>query len=466
MDPDSMLNILSVNAQTVTQTISGSDILFKIILLILLIMLNAFFAASEIAIISLNDNKLKKDAEEGNKKAKTLVKLTSSPSSFLATIQVGVTLSGFLASAVAATSFAELITNAVAKYFPDYRSLIYGISTFLITMLLSYFTLVFGELVPKRIAMQKSEKISYGVGGILNAIRVVTKPFIALLTASTNAVVRLFGMDPNANKETVTQEEILMMVDEGEEHGVIEESEREMINNIFEFDDITVDEIMTHRIDVCAIEDISSIDEVVKLSIENGYSRIPVYHDDLDDILGIIYVKDLLKYVGNNLPDNISLTSLMHEPYFVPEGKKCSELFNELTALKLQMAVIADEYGGTSGIVTMEDLLESIVGNIQDEFDDEDEEMIQVNENTFTVDGTTTIDEASDLLDIELPEGDYDTVGGLILDRLKRIPKNGEQPSIEVNGVMFTVESIEDRRIARVKMEKIKKQLETEQIEE
>ena len=161
-----------------------------------------------------------------------------------------------------------------------------------------------------------------------------------------------------------------------------------------------------------------------------------------------------------------TLTSLMHEPYFVPEGKKCSELFNELTALKLQMAVIADEYGGTSGIVTMEDLLESIVGNIQDEFDDEDEEMIQVNENTFTVDGTTTIDEASDLLDIELPEGDYDTVGGLILDRLKRIPKNGEQPSIEVNGVMFTVESIEDRRIARVKMEKIKKQPEAEQTEE
>lgn len=453
MDPDSTLLLLSASSVDAASFDIGSIIL-KVLLLIVLIAVNAFFAASEIAVLSLNETKLKKQAEEGNKRAKQLMSLTSNPSSFLATIQFGVTLSGFLASAVAATSFAEIITEALAVYWPQYRSLISGISTVVITLVLSYFTLVFGELVPKRVAMQKSEKVSFAVCGILRMVKTVSKPFIVLLSASTNAIVKLFGCDPNKNDNTLTQEEIMMMVDAGEEKGVIEESEREMISNIFDFDDITVDEIMTHRTDVCAVENTMSIKEVVELSIEEGYSRIPVYKDDIDNILGIIYVKDLLQFAGKEYPTDILLTDIMHEPYFIPENKKCSDLFDELCAQKLQIAVIADEYGGTSGIVTMEDLLESIVGNIQDEYDDEDDEMVQVNDTTFTVDGTTTIIEASDLLDVELPEGDYDTVSGLILDRLERIPRQGEHPVVTVNGITFTVEKIEDRRIARIRIEK------------
>lgn len=453
MDPDSTLFMLSTST-TNANTFDIGGLLLKLLLLIVLIAVNAFFAASEIAVLSLNENRLKKQAEDGNKRAKQLVSLTSNPSSFLATIQFGVTLSGFLASAVAATSFAEIITDALSAYWPEYRSIISGVATVVITLALSYFTLVFGELVPKRVAMQKSEKVSFAVCGILKMVKTISKPFIVLLSASTNAVVKLFGCDPNKNDDTLTQEEIMMMVDAGEEKGVIEESEREMISNIFDFDDITVDEIMTHRTDVCAVENTMPIKEVVELSIEEGYSRIPVYEDDIDNILGIIYVKDLLKFAGHEYPSDVKLSDIMHEPYFVPENKKCSDLFDELCAQKLQIAVIADEYGGTSGIVTMEDLLESIVGNIQDEYDDEDDEMVQVNDTTFTVDGTTTIIEASDLLDIELPEGDYETVSGLMLDKLERIPRQGEHPVVTVNGITFTVEKVEDRRIARIRIEK------------
>ncbi|MBR6407502.1 MAG: HlyC/CorC family transporter [Clostridia bacterium] len=451
MDPDSTFNLLSAAANTSVQSDQG-NVWLRLLLLVVLIACNAFFAASEIAIISLNDNKLKQDAKQGNKKAKRLVKLTGNPSAFLATIQVGVTLSGFLASAVAATSFAKMITNALSPSFPQYRSLISGVSTVVITIILSFVTLVFGELVPKRIAMKKYEKISYSVSGVLSFIKAVTKPFIILLTAATNGIVRLLGFDPNENKEIVTEEEIMMMVDAGEEEGVIEESEREMISNIFEFDDTTVEEIMTHRTEIVGVEDTGTIADAVRISMEEGYSRIPVYREDMDNILGIIYVKDLLRFIGRKIPDNVSLTSFMHKPYYIPEAKKCSELFDEMTARKVHIAVIVDEYGGTSGIITMEDLLESIVGNIQDEFDDEEEEMVQVDDTTFTVDGATNIDEVCDLLEINLPEGDYDSIGGFILDKIKRIPSPDEHPVVEYAGATFTVTEVDERRIAKIKI--------------
>lgn len=426
----------------------------SILILILLVFVNAFFAASEIAVITLNDNKIKKMAEDGNRKAAKILKLTENSSRFLATIQVGVTLSGFLTSASASQSFSGRLADALA-FLPVSRSVVYGISTVVITVLLSYFSLVFGELVPKKIAMQRAEELSFKFIGILDGTSTVFKPFITFLTFSTNVVLKMLGFDPDSNEETVTEEEILMMVDAGEEKGVIGESAKDMISNIFDFNDITASEIMTHRTDVDAVEDTASVQDVVNLSIEKGYSRIPVYHEDLDNILGIIYVKDLLKYVGSEVTGEIKLTALMRAPYFVPSTKRCSSLFTEMTERHTQIAIVVDEYGGTEGIVTMEDLLESIVGNIQDEYDHEEEEIQKVSDNKFTVDGITNIDEISDLVGVDLPEGDYDTIAGLVVEKLGRIPKPDEHPTVTVKNLLLTVEEVEDRRISQILVEKL-----------
>lgn len=442
-----------LNADTAAANTSGGNVFWQILLLLLLILINAFFAMSEIAIITLNDNKIKKMAEEGHKGAAKVLRLTKNSSRFLATIQVGVTLSGFLTSASAAQSFAGRLADLLG-FLPASRSLIEGISTVLITLLLSYFSLVLGELVPKKIAMQRAEAISFRVAGILNGVAAVFKPFIQFLSASTNFVVRLLGFDPNASEEAVTEEEILMMVDAGEEKGVIEESAKDMIANVFDFNDKTADEIMTHRTDVSAVENTASVQDAVKLSIEEGYSRIPVYEEDLDNILGIIYVKDLLRYVGTELGEEIKVTDLMRSAFFIPGTKKCSELFTEMTANKTQIAVVVDEYGGTEGVITMEDLVESIVGNIQDEYDHEEEEIKRVSENTFSVEGSTSIDEISDLLGTELPEGEYDTIAGLMVERLGRIPRADEHPSIEIGDILLTAEQMEERRIAKVRVVK------------
>ncbi|MBQ6570515.1 MAG: HlyC/CorC family transporter [Clostridia bacterium] len=423
----------------------------KLLVLALLILINAFFAMSEIAIISLNDNKIKKLAEDGHKRAAKIVKLTKDSSGFLATIQVGVTLAGFLSSASAAQSFTHLLSGSLQKLFTTASpSLVNTISTVLITVVLSYFSLVFGELVPKKIAMQKPEQISFAIVGFLLFVRKIFAPFVKLLSFSTNLVVKLFGINPESFERTVTEEEILMMVDVGGEKGVIEKAEKEMIENIFEFGDTTASEIMTHRTEMQAIENTASISELVELSIEEGYSRIPVFEEDLDTILGIIYVKDLLGYVVTDLPSNLQITDFMRPAYFVPECKKLGELFKEMGEQKISLAIVVDEYGGTSGLVTMEDILESIVGNIQDEFDNEEDEISMVSDNCFTVDGTTSVDEVSDLIGTELPEGDYDTIAGYIVSVLGRIPSQDEHPSISFQNITFTVEIVEERRIAKV----------------
>jgi putative hemolysin len=434
----------------------SGNLLLQLLLIVVLIMINSFFAASEIAIITLNDKKVKRMAEDGDKKAVALLKLTAHPTNFLATIQVGVTLTGLLASAIAAQAFSKRIVD----YFKSlnipssYDSLINGISIIIITLLLSYVTLVFGELVPKRIGMQRAEKTAMSVIGFLSFLSVVIHPFVTLLAFSANLVMKLLGFDPNAETHSVTEEEIRMLVDAGEERGVIEESEKNMINNIFEFDDRSASEIMTHRTEVVAVPVNMPFPQVLKLAISEGNSRIPIFEDDLDTILGVLYVKDLLKYVGYEIPEGFNLKSIMRNAYFVPETKKCSELFEELTYQKVHMAVVVDEYGGTAGIITIEDLLESIVGNIQDEYDNEEQEISRIDDSTFSIEGTTSIDEVSRLLEVDLPEGDYDTLGGFIIDNLGRIPDEEEHPVVEIDGYTLLVEQIEDRRIVKVKATK------------
>ncbi len=431
------------------------SIILKLVLLFVLILVNAFFAMSEIAIISLNDNLVQKQAEDGNKKAKQVLKLTENPSNFLSTIQIGVTLAGFLTSASASQSFATMLADKLVSLgTPIPASVIGGFSVVLITIVMSYFSLVLGELAPKRIAMQKSEKIAYAVVGVLLVVKKVTAPFVKVLSASTNLIVRLCGLDPNADEEVVTEEEIRLMVDVGQEKGVIEDLQKEMINNIFEFDDIDVSDIMTHRTDICAVEDSDSLEKIVETAIENGYSRIPVFHEDPDNIIGIVYVKDLLKYVSSNLPKNKGPKDVMREAYYVPFSKNCGELFSEMSEKRVQMAVVVDEYGGTAGIVTMEDLLEAIVGNIRDEYDeDEAEDIVEVSENIFTIDGTAYIEEVNELVDDIIPEGDYDTLGGFIISQLGFLPKDGDMNEITYENVKFTILNVEDKRIGKVKVE-------------
>ena len=432
---------------------SGGNPLLSIFLLVVLILINGFFAASEMAVISLNDNRLRKMAEEGSKKARRLLRLTENSSRFLSTIQIGVTLAGFLTSASAAESFSGPMALWMASFLPVSVDVLAGISTVLVTLILSYFSLVFGELVPKKIAIQNPEKFSFRVERSLRFVSVLFKPLISLLTVSTNLVLRLLGVDPNAKEDMVTEEEILMMVDAGEEKGVIDGDAKDMISNIFDFHDASVVEAMTHRTDIGAVEDTDTIQDVISLSVKEGYSRIPVYHEDLDNIIGIVYATDLLKSVGASAQD-LKLPELMRPAYFVPESKSCSDLFAEMTERKLQIAIIVDEYGGTEGLITMEDLLESIVGNIQDEYDHEEEEIQKVSDNTFTVDGTTPIDEIEDLTGVELPESEYDTIAGLMMERLGRIPLPGEHPCVEIGRLTLTVEGVEERRIARIFIEK------------
>lgn len=439
------------------------SIIFQIVLLFVLILVNAFFAMSEIAIISLNDNMVEKLAEEGNKKAKQIMKLTENPSNFLSTIQIGVTLAGFLTSASASTTFAEMLTDAVMAKFPAAPvGIINGVSVVLITVIMSYFSLVLGELAPKRMAMQKPEAIAYKVVPVLLVVKKFTSPFVKILSLSTNAVVRLFGFDPNADEESVTEEEIRMMVDVGEEKGVIENLQKEMINNIFEFDDIDVSDIMTHRTDMVAVEDTDTLKDVVDLSIEHGYSRIPVYHEDQDNIIGIVYIKDLLKYISSdNFPQSDSPKDYMRDAYYVPFSKSCGSLFDEMTEKRVQMAVVVDEYGGTAGIVTLEDLIEAIVGNIQDEYDNEEEEIVEESENIFTIDGTAYIEEVNELVGDIIPEGDYDTLGGFLISNLGFLPKDEDKNELQFENLKFTILNVDERRIGKVRVE-IEPKAETE----
>lgn len=342
----------------------------SILLLIVLIGTNAFFAASEIAVISINTNRMKKLAEEGNKKASLLLKITDEPSNFLSTIQVGVTLSGFLASAVAADNFAVYFDEWLA-FLPINKSLLHGIVLVILNIVLSYFTLVLGEITPKRVAMKYPDKLALSVVGFIWGLYKVCRPFIKLVAASTNGILRLLHINPEDEEEKVTEEEILMMVEAGGETGSIDQDEKDMIENIFEFDDMRVSEHMTHRTEVCAVPADMPLSQLLEVAAEEKYSRIPVYEENIDNILGVVHVKDLIQLAADPSHRDQKASELMRPILYVPETIHCSKLLKQFQEQKIHIAVVVDEYGGTEGIVTMEDLLESIVGNIDDEYDDQ-----------------------------------------------------------------------------------------------
>jgi len=426
----------------------------EILFLMTLIMLNAFFAASEIALISLNDNKIKVMAEQGNKKAILLKHLLDEPSRFLATIQIGITLAGFLASAFASDTFADKVVALIKlTSVPVPDTWLKTISMILITITLSYFTLVLGELVPKRLAMKRAEPISMFAVRPLNSISAITAPFVKLLTLSTNFFVRLFGVDPNEEDEKVTEEEIRLMVDVGEEKGTIHEFEKLMINNVFEFNNKTVASIMTHRTEIGALSVGASLDEVTSFINTEKYSRIPVYEDNIDNIIGLLYSKDLIQILSHDVDrDNFTLRGIIRQPYFVPSSKRTDELFRDLQRNNIHIAIIIDEYGGTAGIVTIEDLIEEIVGNIFDEYDEEDADFCKLDENTFIINGSTSLDAVEDYLDVRLPVEEYETLSGFLIGQLGRIPGKDDSTTLEFNGLVFQIEDVEEKRIARVKV--------------
>lgn len=392
--------------------------------------------------------------DRNKKKIELLKKLLSEPGRFLATIQIGITLGSMLSSAFASESFSDRLVGLIKLTgIPVPDAVLKSISVIVISMILSYFSLVIGELVPKRIAMKKEEDISLFAVRPLYILSVATLPVVKFLNASTNVIVRLFGIDPNQDEEEVTEEEIRMMVDVGEEKGAIQENEKEMINNIFDFDNKTAMDIMTHRTDIVALPIDAGLKEVINVINEEKYTRIPVYEGSIDNIIGILHAKDIIKFIDcDQSREDFDLRKLIRNPYNVPWSKRTDELFSELQKNKNHMAIIIDEYGGTAGIVTMEDLVEEIVGNILDEYDEEEKELEKLDDNTYIASGSVGLDVVKDQFDAPLPIEEYDTLSGFVISQLGRIPEHEEKPEIEFSGLVFKVMEISEKKIEKIKI--------------
>lgn len=411
-------------------------------------LIHGFLAAAQAAVLSRSESGTRKDAEKGDRRAARLLALTKDASRFTLRVQTAKTVFLMLFSGGAAFWLAPAVAGWLTALLPHTAA--FWLAVVAIMAVAAWLLLAFEEVAPRRIASQKPDRLAYRFAGGLALFTGLFAPLAGMIELCARVPVRLFGLDPRLEAEAVTEEEILQMVDEGEEKGVIEESQKEMINKVFEFDDITAEEIMTPRTDVTALEIGRPVEEALQVSTEEGYSRIPLYTEDIDHIEGVLYVKDLLPFVGKSLPANATLRGFMRETYFVPGTKRCGELFAEMTEKRVQMAVVVDEYGGVAGIVTMEDLVESIVGNIQDEFDNEEEELTQTGENSFEADGAMSMEELCERWEIPPPEGDYDTVAGFILDALGCIPEEDEHPTVTYENLTLTVVRMDDRRIERV----------------
>ena len=406
----------------------------------ILIALNAFFAAMEIAVISLNTTKLKRLVEEGDEKAGKLLSMAENPAGFLSTIQVGISLSGFLGAAFAADSLSEPLTLWLLEMgvkLPE--ALLNNIAVIIITLILTFMTIVFGELIPKRIAQQKSYEVAKACCGIIGVISVIFKPIILLISGTTNLILRMMKLKTEAEDEQVSEDDIRMMVDVGGESGSIEEDEKEMIQNIFEFNDIAISEIMTRVSDVNAISIEDSEEDILRIIKESGNSRFPVYKDDINDIIGILNSREFL--INLNDENGKSVRDMLRKPYFVPETIKADQLFSDMQKNKVHISIVIDEYGETRGIVTLEDLLEEIVGNIYDEYDAAEAPAIEpLPDGRWKVQGTLSIEDLNDELGIHITDDrDYDTVGGMIFSCLHTIPEDGKQFTVEVNGLKITV---------------------------
>ncbi len=429
----------------------------SMLLLFVLILLNGFFAGSELAFISINNNKLKILAEEGNRKAIKILHLKEMPNRFLSTIQIGVSLASILSGAFGADAFAQVLTDFIVAQGLGTPLLVKPIATLLITLMIMFVMLVFGELVPKRVAMSHTEKFAFIAVTPIAFLAKISTPMIHLLSFSTNLVLRILGIDPHGSEEEVTEEEIRLMVDAGE----IDVKEKEMINNIFEFDNLEVADIMTHRTEIVGIGVDADFNELMALVDKERFTRYPVYEDSIDNIVGIIHLRDILRYMKFHKGQEFNAKSLMREPFYVPDSKQTDELFRELQLNKTHMAVVIDEYGGTAGLVTMEDLIEEIMGNIMDEYDIDEvtHELIEVHSGEYLVDASMDLEDLEDVLQIGLPVDDFDTVSGFLISELGRIPTQEDvledDSDVDFNGYRFSILEIDEKVISKLRLTKI-----------
>lgn len=425
-----------------------NSIILMILLQVLLIFLNAVFACAEIAVISMNENKLAKMANEGDKRAIRLARLTKEPARFLATIQVAITLSGFLGSAFAAENFSDVMVEGLLGLgVPVPEKTLNMISVFLITVILSYFTLIFGELVPKQIAMRKTEAMALGMSGLISAIAKIFTPLVWLLTASTNGVLRLIGIEPGAQEEQVGEEEIRMMVDAGSEKGTIDAEEKEFIQNVFEFDDLSADEIATHRTDIVMLDLQDSMEAWREIILHSRHSRYPVCDDSADKIVGILHAEEYFR-IEDKTRETV-LEQAVSPAYFVPDSVKADVLFRNMRNANQTLAVVLDEYGGMSGIVTLNDLVEQLVGELCDGTEGKEEENFieTVGEGIWKIHGSAPIDEVQKALGVPLPCEDYETFNGLIFDTLGAIPEDGSDLEMETAGLCIQVTEIKNHQV-------------------
>ncbi|MBI2954749.1 MAG: HlyC/CorC family transporter [Chloroflexi bacterium] len=433
---------------------TDSNLAIQVALVVIFIILNAFFAASEIAIISVRKTRIKQLAEEQKHSgAQAVLRLTENPSRFLATIQVGVTLAGFFASAIGAISAVAMVDSLLSVLpIPVIAQASGPVAVALVTLSVAFFTLVFGELVPKNLAVTYAERIAFLVARPIEFLALLLTPLVALLTLVTNLILAGLGSKETAQMPEMTEDEIRSIIEAGEEGGVVEPMELKMIQGVFDFGDTVVREIMVPRIDIIAIPKQATIEDALDVFLQAGFTRMPVYDRTLDNIVGTLHAKDFLKHFGGRVRAE-TVDALMRPAFFVPETKKVSELFTELQHRRTHMAVVVDEYGGTAGLVTLEDMVEEIVGEIHDEYDTMERQIEPIGPNEVVTSGKVTLDELNDVLDLALSgEGEYDTVGGLIYAKLGRIPSPGDR--VAVDGVTLTVLAVQGRRIRHVRVVK------------
>lgn len=434
---------------------SGPSVYYRIIILIILVLINAFFAASEISLVSVDKKNIKEESKRGNKKADLLLKLLKEPSRYLATIRVGITLSSFLLSALSAISLSgrfSVYLKTLGLYYTD------KISIIIITIVLSFISLVFGELVPKRIALQNTQKFALKVIKPVYFISKIMKPFVSLLSITTNTILKILKIPVTGVEEKVTLEEIRTVIQVGQEQGIINPSEREMIDSIIKFDDKFAEEIMTARTEVFMIDINTPVNEYIDEMLELKYSRIPIYDEYIDNIIGVLYIKDYLLESYKVGFENVDIKKIMKPAYFIPESKNINDLFLELQSNRMHFAILIDEYGGFSGIVTMEDLIEEIVGDIDDEYDHDEPDLKKVDDYTYYARGSISIKELNSALNTKFDEfnDDYDTLAGLLIYKLGYIPCNKDKKSIKINNIIFNILEIEDKKIEKVKIKIIK----------
>lgn len=427
-----------------------SSIAIQIVLIVVLTLINAYFAASEMAIVSVNKSKIHRLSEEGNKKAKLVEKLLDQPTNFLSTIQVAITLAGFFNSASAATGISKSFADVLKNWSVPYAD---TIAVVLITILISFITLIFGELVPKRIALQKAESYSMFCAKPILVISKIASPFIKILSWSTKFILRIFGMADENVEESLSREEIRSMVESGQENGVFNEIETDMITNIFEFDDSLALNVMTPRTDVYCIDINDALSDNIDQMMTMQYTRIPVYDDSIDNIIGILNMKDFAIEARKVGFDNVDIKKLLRKPYFVLETKNIDDLFRELQKEHQHIAILVDEYGGFSGIITVEDLIEEIMGDIEDEYDHDDEPKLQkIDNNNYIVDGNYLLDDLDDELDLKLSNNNHDTIGGFVLHLLGEIPEENQQRTVKYENLTFLIISVKGNRVTKIKL--------------